>query len=250
MLKRERQNYILEEIRIYNQVRSTTLSEKLQVSEDTIRRDLKELSDAGKILKVHGGAMSSNGYIPFSHQDREVHAHAEKVKIVKKGLSLIQDDQVILMDGGTTNLELVRLLPASLKATIFTNSIPVALQLTEHPTVQVNLLGGKVLKNAQVTIGLDVIESLEEIRAELCFIGTRSLDSKQGITDINREEAQVKRALMNAAATTVSMCISEKIGAIQPYMVAAPDRLDILITELDPRSPLLDQFGHLGLKII
>ena len=249
MLKKERHNYILEEIRIHNRVLSSELCEQLEVSEDTIRRDLKELSDDGKILKVHGGAMSSSSYIPFSHQDREVHANQEKVAIVQKAMALLQDDQVILMDGGTTNLQFARLLPKELKATIFTNSIPVALQLAEHPNVQLNLLGGKVLKNAQVSIGLDIIDSLEELRADLCFIGTRSL-SAGGITDINREEAQVKRALIEATNTCVSLCISEKLGTSQPYLVAKPEKVNILITELSPQDRLLMPYANMGLKIM
>lgn len=250
MLKQERQQYILEEIRIYNRVRSSDLSDQLKVSEDTIRRDLKELSDIGKILKVHGGAMSSNAYIPFSHQDREIHAHTEKVAIVKKALSLVQDNQVVLMDGGTTNLEFVRLLPEKLKITIFTSSLPVALQLTEHPNIQTNLLGGKILKSAQVSIGLDVIESLSEIRADLCFVGTRSLDPHLGITDINREEAQTKRALMEASATSVSLCISEKLGTAQPYTVTGVEQLDILITELNPDHSALKPYHRIGLQVM
>lgn len=250
MLKKKRQKHILEQIRIYNQVKSSELSEQLGVSEDTIRRDIKELSDGHRILKVHGGAMSENGYLPFNHQDREIYAHDEKVIIVKKAMSLVQNNQVILMDGGTTNLEFVRLLPEDLRLTVFTTSIPVALNLTQQPNVETYFIGGKVLDNAQVTIGIDVIESLKGIKADLCFIGTRSMDLKLGISDFNRDEVQVKRALVAAAYKTVSLCISEKLGTIQPYVVASPDKLDILVTELDPGSKTLCHYARLGITII
>jgi DeoR/GlpR family transcriptional regulator of sugar metabolism len=230
-------------------VKSNELSEKLGVSEDTIRRDLKELSDHNKILKVHGGAMASNRFIPFSHQDREVHAQVEKVSIVKKAMSLIRKNQVILMDGGTTNLEFARLLPENLKLTVITNSIPLSLQLTQQPNVEIFFLGGKVVKNAQVTVGIEVIESLRDIRADLCFLGTRSIDPKAGITDINRDEVKIKRALMESAMTNVSLCLSEKLGTVQPYVVAPASRLDILITELPAQCTELIPYKNLGLAI-
>ncbi|MGI9542245.1 MAG: DeoR/GlpR family DNA-binding transcription regulator [Cyclobacteriaceae bacterium] len=250
MLKRERHNYILEEIRFSNKVISSELCQQLRVSEDTIRRDLKELSDNGKILKVHGGAMATSSYIPFSHRDREIHAHEEKVVIVKKALSLVQEDQVILMDGGTTNLEFVRLLPQELKATIFTNSLPVATQLADHPQVEIILLGGKIIKNAQVSVGFDVINVVKEVQADLCFVGTRSIHANKGLTDINREEVMVKRALMNASSKVVSLCISEKLDTIQSYHIHATSKVDLLITELDPSNPRLYAYINKGIEIL
>ena len=251
MLKQERHHYILEEIRTYNKVRSSDLSIQLDVSEDTIRRDLKELSDSGKIRKVHGGAMSAaSAYIPFSHKDRDIYAHEEKVKIVRKAISLIADDNVLLMDGGTTNLEFARLLPIDLKATVFTNSLPIAVQLSEHPNVETIFIGGKILKNAQVAIGLDVINGLKDIQADICIIGTRSIHSEIGITEIDREEAQVKRALINASNKVVSLSISEKLQTNQPYLVEKIEKIHMLVTELDPSDKTLIPFINKGLEIL
>ncbi|MDN5201293.1 DeoR/GlpR family DNA-binding transcription regulator [Fulvivirgaceae bacterium BMA10] len=249
MLKQERHEYILEEIRTYNRVRSSELSTQLKVSEDTIRRDLKELSDSGRIKKVHGGAMSSS-YIPFSHKDREIYAHEEKVTIVRKAISLIKDDHVVLMDGGTTNLELARLLPTELKATVFTNSLPIAVQLAEHPNIEIVFIGGKVLKNAQVTIGLDVIDVLKRVQADLCIIGTRSININVGITEIDREEAQVKQALMNASNNVISLVISEKLDTTQPYHVEQISKVNTIVTELDPSHPRLIPYTNLGIRAL
>ena len=250
MRKRERQQYILEEIRTFNKVRSSKLSEKLEVSEDTIRRDLKELSHNGKIKKVHGGAMSTASYIPFSHKDREIYAHKEKVTIVRKAVPLIHDDHVVLMDGGTTNLEFARLLPLELKATFFTNSLPVAIQLSEHPNVDVVLIGGKILKNAQVSIGLDVIKALDDIQADLCLIGTRSIDPEAGLSDIDREEAQVKKSLISRAQHTISLTISEKLNTIQPFRIEKIDRITTIITELEPDHPKLVPYVNKGVNVL
>ncbi|MCC9137864.1 DeoR/GlpR family DNA-binding transcription regulator [Pontibacter silvestris] len=249
MLKQERHNYILEEVRSHNKVLSSELSHKLNVSEDTIRRDLKELSDNGQIKKVHGGAMQ-HAYIPFSHKDREIYAHEEKVVIVRKAIPLIQDDFVVVMDGGTTNLELARQLPLDLKATVFTNSLPIALQLSEHPKVETVFIGGKILKNAQVAVGLDVINFVADIHADICFIGTRSIHHQFGITDFDREETLTKQALVSCAKHVVSLPISEKINTVQPYKVTGIEKVQTLITELASEDDLLTAYRKRGLQVL
>ena len=249
MKKDERLNYILEEIRTYNKVKSTDLCSQLNVSEDTIRRDLKELSDKGKIKKVHGGAMASN-YIPFSHKEREVYAHTEKVKIVRKARKLLKDDMVISMDGGTTNLEMARLMPQDIHLTVVTNSFPIASQLTEHPHIDILFLGGKVLKSAQVSIGLDVIKPLAQIKTDLCFIGTRSLDLENGLTDIDREEVQVKQMMIESTAKVVCLTLSEKLGTYQPYKICAAGEIDIIITELESNNKVFNAYKQKDIKIL
>ncbi len=249
MKKEERINFILEEIRTYNRVRSSDLSEQLNVSEDTIRRDLRELSHSGQIKKVHGGAMAST-YIPFSHKEREIYAHEEKVKIVRKARKLLKDDMVIAMDGGTTNLEMARLLPADISLTVITNSLPIALQLTENPNIEIVFFGGKVLKSAQVAIGVDVVTSLNDIRADLCFVGTRSMDAEAGLTDIDREEAQVKKAMIQNSIITVCLCLCEKLNTIQPHRICSVDKIKYLVTELEPSNSLLKPYKQKGISIL
>ena len=249
MLKQERLDYILDEIRTYNKVKSSALSSKLSVSEDTIRRDLKELSDKGKIKKVHGGALSSS-YIPFSHKEREIYAHEEKVRIVKKARKLIKDDMVIAMDGGTTNLELVRLFPKEVNVSVITNSLPIAVQLTEMPNVDILFLGGKILKSAQVAVGIDVVEALGEFTSDLCFVGTRSLHHNIGLTDIDREEAMVKRAIIENSAHVVCLALSEKLDTTQPYKIAPVERINSIITELDRSSKILQKYINRGINIL
>ena len=249
MLKEERHNYILEQLRSKQKVLTSVLSESLAVSEDTIRRDLKELSDIGRIHKVHGGALAPS-LNPHNYADRKVYALESKIKIAEKAKDLIQDGQVVLMDGGTTNLELVRRLPQDLKATFFTNSLPVAVQLSEHPRIEVIFAGGKLLKEAQATIGSEVIEAFSAIRADLCILGTRSLDHEAGITEINWEEAKVKRAIVTAARRVVSLAISEKIDTIHAYSVCKIKQLHTLVTELNTDDEILIPYRQRGIELI
>jgi DeoR family transcriptional regulator, fructose operon transcriptional repressor len=249
MLKDERLNFILGEIKHKNKVLSTDLSLSLNVSEDTIRRDLKELADMGKIKKVHGGAIS-NYTNPFNFHDREVYAQESKLKIAQKAISLIRNGQVIIMDGGTTNTEFARCLPEHIKATIITNSLPVAHILTDHPNIELIFIGGRVLKNAQVTVGIDVVEVLSEIRADLGILGTRSIHPEIGITEIDWEETKVKQSIVKNSAELICLTISEKLSTTQPYYVTGIQSIGILITELDTDDVKVLPYRKLGVEVI
>lgn len=249
MQKEERQQFIIEELRAYNKVKSIELSDKLNVSEDTIRRDLKELADKGQLKKVHGGAMSSS-FSSFHNSLNNIYAHSSKIKIVRKALSLVEDNMVIIIDGGTTNLELAKILPLDLKATVFTNALKVALVLCDHPEMEVCLLGGRLHKQSKLAIGLDVINYLSEIHADICFMGTSGLHTTIGITENDREEAITKRAMMSRSGKVVSLSISEKLGKVQPFKVDSIDKVDVLVTELDQSHKSLDPFKNTGITII
>ena len=191
MLKQERHQIILDELKINRKVLSAILSNDLQVSEDTIRRDLKELEAQQLLYKVHGGALSIENKIA-SYKERCIADLDKKQQIAKKAVNLIHDGQVIIMSGSSTNRELAKLIPPSINATIFTYSLPIALQLTEHPKVEVIFIGGKLNKSAQVTVGIDVMNSLSKLRADICFMGTDGLNLERGMTESDWELAHIK----------------------------------------------------------
>lgn len=247
MLKAERQNIILEELRAFNRVRSIRLCELLKVSEDTIRRDLNDLEQNGQLKKVHGGAISL-GFIP-SFKKREVQEIKTKHIVAKKALKLIEDGQVLIIDGGTSNLQLVNLLPEDKKLTIFTNSIPLASKLCEYPNVDGILLGGNILRKGQSTVGYQALESLLEIHADMCFLGIAGVDPEIGLTEANRQETTIKKAIIKASNTVVSMVISSKLNTRQPFKVCEIGCLDIIVTDLDQDSEMLLPYREKGLQV-
>ncbi|MDX1905749.1 MAG: DeoR/GlpR family DNA-binding transcription regulator [Bacteroidia bacterium] len=249
MLKEERHNTILDGIRQQGKVLTLDLSQVLGVSEDTIRRDLKELADLGLVRKVHGGAVPAS-LNPFRYEEREVYAHEEKITIAEKASLLFRDGQVVLMDGGTTNLELARRFPDTLRITLITNSLPVAQVLADHPAVETMLLGGKLLKSARVTVGPPVIESLAGIRADVCVLGTRSIHPQLGISEIDWDETQVKRAMLQAAHEVMALVITEKVGGVNPYLIGDPRKLTTLVTRDGKRNPLFRPFADFGIEIL
>lgn len=248
MLKKERHTFIMKQINLHNKVLSSDLSQQLNVSEDTVRRDLNELDEAGKLLKVHGGALSKSFHFPF-HQN-EVYAQESKKQVALKAISLIKEGMVVLTGGGTTMIEMAKLIPEDLEATFFTISPLVALELAEHPRLTVILIGGQLSKNAQINIGASVINDLSEIKVDVCFLGANGIDVKEGITDSDWEVVQVKKAMIKSTAKVVILSIAEKLNSVQKMRVCGLNQVTHFITDLDPESEDLIPFKDGNIQII
>lgn len=249
MLKKERQSYILQQINLHNKVLSTTLSVDIQVSEDTIRRDLLELAEEGKLIKVHGGALSrsfSQVHIPSNG----VYSQQHKMKIAQKAIGLIDNGMFVLTGGGTTIVEMARLLPPQLKATFISGSIAAILEYMDHPNIEVILIGDKISKSSKITVGSEAIAKIRQIKADICFLGTNAIDLQHGITDNDWEVVQLKKAMIEASRKVVCLSIAEKINTYQPIQISTLDKIDILITELDANNPLLKPYADAGIQVL
>jgi DeoR/GlpR family transcriptional regulator of sugar metabolism len=249
MLKRERQAYILHQVNLHNKVLSSGLSEEMNVSEDTIRRDLQELSDEGKIIKVHGGALS-NSFNYVNYPSTKVYSHTLKRSIALMAVSLIKDGMFILTTGGTTIIELARVLPPQLKATFISGSIPAVLEYLHHPNIDVILIGDRVSKNSKITVGGDAIARIKQLRADICLLGVNAMNIKNGITDNDWDIVQIKKAMIESAEKTVCLTISEKINSFQPIQVCPINGINTLITELSPDDPLLAPYRETGIQVL
>lgn len=241
MLKEERQGFIIKQINIHNKVLSSDLSAKLDVSEDTIRRDLNELAKASKIKKVYGGAVSKS-FIHSSTQDN-VYAKDAKRQIAKKALTLIKEGMVVLLGGGTTIIELARLVPKSLRCTFFTVSPLIALELIEYSNAEIILLGGRLSSDSYINTGSLVINQLSDINVDLCFLGTNAISVDKGITDSDWEVVQVKKAMLQSSNKTAIVSISEKLNSTEKMKICAISSVNYLITELDPSDSSLHVYS-------
>ena len=141
MLKEERQLRVLEMLRAEGKLVATDLSGALGVSEDTVRRDLRELAEAGKLQRVHGGALPRS-VVSDTYRARRQQETTGKVAVARAAVRLVENGQVIVLDGGTTALEVVRHLPLDVEATVVTHSPTTAAALAEHRAVEVILIGG------------------------------------------------------------------------------------------------------------
>ena len=249
MLKRERQAYILHQLNLHNKVLSSDLSQDINVSDDTIRRDLQELAEAGKVIKVHGGALSPsfhNGPIPSS----QVYSYTQKKSIAQKAVSLIKDGMFVLTSGGTTIIELARALPPDLHATFISGSIPAIYEYMNHPNIDVIVIGDKISKNSKITVGLEAISRIREFKADLCFMGINAINLQNGVSDNDWDVVQIKKAMVESAQRLVCLSIAEKINTLQPIQVCDSKKIDTLITELPADDPLLEPYKKAGITVL
>jgi DeoR/GlpR family transcriptional regulator of sugar metabolism len=249
MLKRERQAFILHQINLHNKILSTDLSEQINVSDDTIRRDLQHLSDQGKIIKVHGGALSPsfhNGH----HSSKEVYAYTQKKIIAQKAASLIKDGMFVLTSGGTTIIELARALPLELNATFISGSIPALFEYIRHPNIEVIAIGDKISKNSKITIGSEAISRIRDLKVDLCFLGVNAINLENGVSDNDWEVVQIKKAMVASAKKLICLTISEKINTQQPLQICESKRIDTVITELFPGDEILKPYKDAGITVI
>lgn len=248
MLKKERQDFIIRQINLHNKVLCTDLSALLNVSEDTIRRDLNELAEANTIVKVHGGALSKSFHENNSQND--VYAYDKKVIIAQKAVKFIKNDMMILTSSGTTLRELVRVLPKNLKATFFTISITIADELLKHPNIEVIFLGGNLSKEARISVSGEVFLRLADMSFDLCIIGTNGIDATNGLTESDIEVVQVKKAMLKASRKVMVLSISEKLNSVRRATICAPHQINYLVTELPANDAMLAPYKQTGMTVI
>ena len=248
MLKRERQAFILRQVNLHNKVLSVDLSQEMNVSEDTIRRDLVEMAQGDKLIKVHGGALSKSFHL--SIPSTNVYALSGKKSIALKASRLVRDGMFVLTSGGTTIIELAKSLPAELKATFITVSLPAAYEYTHHPNIEVIFIGDKISKSAQISIGGEAISKIKAIKADLCFLGTNAIDIGNGLTDNDWDVVQVKKAMIESSEKVVSLAIAEKLNTCQRLKICNIDEIDTLVTELEPGDPQLRDYVNKEIEVL
>ena len=247
MLTAERRQEILSRLRRDGKVVASQLVAELGVSEDTVRRDLRELAAGGLVQRVHGGALPPPPAAASFTQRLEVAAEA-KAELAEAALPLLEGAGVLLLDGGTTALELARRLPADRDCTVLTNAPPVAQALAAHPRAEVVLIGGRLLKEAQLTVGSAAVDTLRRVRADACVLGICSLHPKLGVTATDHDEAYVKRAMVAASAEVIALATADKLRTVSPWIVAPPADLTHLVTDAD--EELTAGYAAAGVSVV
>jgi DeoR/GlpR family transcriptional regulator of sugar metabolism len=230
MLTSQRKKLILEKLGAEGQVQSKALSMLFDVSEDTIRRDLRELAAEGRLQRVHGGALpSSSAIAPFAER-QSVKMDAKK-RVARKGAQLISSGQVVIVDGGTTTSELITFFPPDLRITVVTHSPSIALGLVDHPSIEVILIGGRLYKHSIVAVGAAAIEGIENIHADLFFMGVTGIHPEAGLTTGDFEEACIKRAFSGRAAETVVLASPEKVNTASSFVIGDVSSVNTIVVE-------------------
>ena len=249
MQKSERQSFILHQVNLHNKVLSTDLSRLIKVSDDTIRRDIQQLAEEGKIIKFHGGALS-----PSFHNahpaNNDVYAYHQKRIIARKAISLIKNGMFVLTTGGTTIIEMAKALPGDLRATFISGSIPVLAEYMLHPSIEVIAIGDRISKDSKITVGADAIARIKEFKADICILGVSAINIENGVSDNDWEVVQIKKAMIESAKKVICLTIAEKINTQQPLQICDIKKIDTLITELPADNLLLKPYSRTGINVI
>ncbi len=249
MKKEERQEVILEYLSKEHRVTLQELSEYLNVSEDTIRRDVKELSDQGLLKAVRGGAVAPSP-IPLHFRNREKHDLENKKIIAEKALPLLKDGQVVFIDGGTTSLALVASFPYDLRLTVITNSFPVAALIEDLPNIDLIFAGGKMCKTSFTTASIETIDFFRNFRADICILGICSIHHERGVTGILHDDSQIKRNMIQNSNFIIALSSIEKVGTAESYFVCPIKDINVLVTNISPEEESLKAYKKAGVTIV
>lgn len=249
MLTSQRKKIILEKLAQDGQVVAKQLSELFGLSEDTLRRDLRELDSEGLLQRVHGGALPVSSAIA-TFAERNTLESAAKTAIAKAAATMIMPGQVVILDGGTTSAELVKQLPRNLQATIVTHSPSVAVGLVEHPNIEVIMIGGRLYKHSIVCVGAAAVEAMSHIRADIYFMGVTGVHPVAGLSTGDLEEAYIKRALAARAAETVVLASAAKLNAASQYAIGELTLAQTIVVEGDTADALIEPLQQAGVTVI
>jgi len=253
MLAYERRNEIKEILREDKTVNVEELAKRFFVSESTIRRDLDMISNEGMIRRTYGGAVMLDniaGELPITLREHE--NTGAKHEIARKAVGLIRDGMTIILDTSSTVTAMVPLLGKFETLTVITNGIKTSYLLNSYGRITTFCTGGRLREHNMSLVGMTTCRRLAELNADIAFISCRGLSADRGVTEASEEEAEVKKAMMAAAAKTVLLCDSSKLGIFQLNRVCPIDSLNTIITE-DTGSvtrDILDCAKTRGVKIL
>ncbi len=227
-----------------------TLSDQFGVTAKTIRQDLAELEAKGLLERVHGGAVfRSKGSGVFPILERKQHNLEEKERIATAALKYIIDDDTIILDGGSTTLQLAKKLPEQ-RLIVITNDLIVAGELLPREPVTLYLTGGKLRREGVYTLlGREAERIINSYNVNKLFLATSALDFEQGLTVLSEEEAEIKKAMLNAAKEVICLADFSKFHKVALVSFAPLKKIDRLIT--DDRIPQTDlkRLAALGIKV-
>ncbi|MBA8817558.1 DeoR/GlpR family transcriptional regulator of sugar metabolism [Microbacterium halimionae] len=249
MLAASRKELLLDRLRTEGRIVAKDIATELGVSEDSIRRDLRELDAAGLAVRVYGGALPASPAV-VNYAARQTVATESKQRIGQYAARLIEPGSTVLIDGGTTALEMVRALPLDTECTIITHSPTVAAALLDH-AAEVIILGGRLFKHSAVASGAATAEAAAAISADRFFLGVTGIHEHSGLTTGDPDEAAMKRVLASRASETYVLGSSEKIGAVSRYQVLPLDGVAAVIVEsADTASPTLSALAGIGVRLL
>lgn len=247
----ERHQQILNRAREQGRVDVAGLAAELDVTPETVRRDLSALERLGLVRRVHGGAIPVERLgIEPGIADRERMLAGEKERIAKAALDELPDGGAIILDAGTTTVRLAELLPQDRELTVVTHALPVAVVLAARPNITLHLVGGTIRGRTLAAVGVWAERALADVRVDTTFLGTNGLTVGTGLTTPDLAEASIKRALVAAARRTVVLADHTKVGRTDLAIVAPLASVDTFVTDTGLDAETADEIESAGPRVV
>lgn len=249
LLPQQRQGLILERLLAQGRVLAVDLARELEVSHDTIRRDLREMAAAGMCQRVYGGALPlSPDHGPLAR--RRGLEPARKAALARAAIALIEPGQLLFLDAGSTNLAIAEALPADYRLTVATNAPAIAARLAEREDLQLIVIGGRVDPRIGASLGRAATRDAEALRSDLYFLGVCGADGDAGVSALDYEDAQFKQAVAAASRAVVAAVTDDKLGTAARYPVLAADALHALAIEHGGDPAQAEAFARRGVRVL
>jgi DeoR/GlpR family transcriptional regulator of sugar metabolism len=248
VLPEERQQRILARLRSEGRVVAVELAQLFEVSEDSIRRDLRELAAQGLCKRVYGGALLPAITVTPLKQRRAEHS-LRKQALARKAISLVKPGHTLLIDAGTTNAAIAAALPSGAGITVITNVPHIAQLLLDREGFEVLLIGGRIDPSIGGAVGSQAMEQVRRLRADLCFPGACAIDAAHGLWGFDSEETLFKRAMIEASDETVVVATDDKLGVVASHQVIELARVQHLVVEHSAERATRAAFSAHGVAV-
>lgn len=230
----ERKEMIVQKLSDEDKVHVQELSENFSVSAATIRNDLNELEKAGKLVRTHGGAISTvTSGLELNSEEKKSKNQTNKSRIADKALNYILDGDIVLLDTGTTTLELAKKLNQKKSITVITNDLEIALIIEAYNGINVIVIGGMIRQGFHCTVGMFAHNLLKEVTVDKAFLGTNGMDLEAGLFTPDAGQAETKKSIISCAREAYLLCDSTKIGRKSFAKFADLNDFECIITDSD-----------------
>ncbi len=246
---------ILRELRQAGNVSAEVLHDKLEVSLATVRRDLQELENRGLLRRTHGGAIPIEPlfYEAFRHdrsfQDQVGSFVDEKRRIAQAAAELISPGDTIALTAGTTTTEVVRSLHTLGGITVVTNTVNVAMELSNRKDIHVFVTGGHLRGDWFSLVGQAAVTTMSGIFVDLLFVGVNGIDAEKGLTCLNSNEVEINRCMVGQAKRKIAVADHSKLGVVANWLICPTDAIDMLITDTGATEQMVAPFLAGGLEV-
>lgn len=250
LLLPERHALILKQLNQDGRVLASLLARELNVTEDTIRRDLRDMAAAGLCQKVYGGAVripaAPEGGTLVQRMERH---QSDKSLLAAAAAKLVPAGGTIFLDAGSSNLAIAEALPP-VPLTVLTNAPSIAARLLDKPHIELVMIGGRIKQGIGGSVGATALRELELMHPDLYFIGACGVDLHAGVTAVDFEEAEFKRRLSAQSKATAVVATASKIGAVASYRVLPISQLTHLIVEADTGEDVAEAYALAGTRLL